>query len=257
MKLPEFLCTSPARLGELTERIGAASAGRFTRTRPHGVLIARIAAIGAGVLEPVSGSAIPVRGRLAVFAERADDGSATRTARAARAPYLAACVLGRASPGAGEPVEVLSAYAHPCASERHLMLVDSDLERQTLAQLRSVQDWLGSRKGLRVVIEKPLFDIGPDDTGVREAVPRPPCIPDFMVRATTADGAPARVVIVETMGFADEAYRARKRHTHALMRAALAGATVVVHDFHEPRGVLQSWRAKRFWDDLRCALTER
>src|SRR5208283_5939682 len=120
---------------------------RFTRTRPHGVLIARIAAIGAGVLEPVSGSAIPVRGRLAVFAERADDGSATRAVRAARAPYLAACVLGRASPG--EPVEVLSAYAHPCASERHLMLV----ERQTLAQLRSVQAWLGSRKGLRVVIE--------------------------------------------------------------------------------------------------------
>ena len=154
VKLPAFLCTSPARLGELAERIAAADLRRFVRNRPHGILIARVAAIGDGVLEPLRGEAIPVRGRLAVFGERPGGGRETRGERAARAPYLAICIVGRAA--AGEPVEVLSAYAHPCAAEAHLMLVDSDLERRTLAQLRSVQAWLGLRRGVRVAIDKPL-----------------------------------------------------------------------------------------------------
>ena len=62
-----------------------------------------------------------------MFGERPSAVRDTPAERAARAPYLAACVLGRAAPNA--PPEVLSAYLHPCVSEQHLMLVDSDLER--------------------------------------------------------------------------------------------------------------------------------
>lgn len=245
--LPQFLCTSAARLEELAGRIAQTEPARFKRARPHGVLVARVAALGGGVLTFVSGETVPVRGRLAVFGEQT--GRATRAERAARAPYLAACLLGR--PSAAEPVQILSAYLHPCAAAAHLLLVDSDLERRTLAQLRSVQDWLARRKNVGVTIEKPLFDLGPE--GPAEAAPRPPCIPDFVVRA--GDASEPSVVIVETMGFAEKDYRARKDRMHAMMSAALGGAPVVQHDFHEPADWAQTWRDSRFWRDVRWALT--
>ena len=245
--LPEFLCTSPARLGELVEKIEAAPVRRFARTRPHGVLIVRAAKVGAGMLQPVAGEPIPVLGRLAVFGERPEPGREGTAERAIRAPYLAACVVGRAD-GDG-PVQVLSAYAHPCAGDAHLMLVDSDMERRTLEQLRSVQTWLGAKKDLAVAIEKPLFDIGGDVQ--TDDVSRPPCIPDFVVRS----GATRTKVIVETMGFAHEAYRRRKDRTHAAMSLAFGGAPVVDHDFHEPAGHSQADRDKAFWRAVRWRLT--
>lgn len=153
--LTGFLCTSPGRLGELVARLETAVEGRFTSTRPHGILILRAAAVGGGALRPIAGEIIPVRGRLAVFGERAEYGRETQAERSARAPYLVACVVGRAIEGG--PVEVLSAYAHPCVSATHLMLVDSDMERRTLSQLRSVQAWLASKRNLAVSIEKPMF----------------------------------------------------------------------------------------------------
>ncbi len=251
VSLPEFLCTSPARLGELVARIEGAPAGRFTRTRPHGVLVVRAKTIGAGLLLPVSGEPIPVRGRLAVFGGRADGGRETRAERSARAPYLVACVVGRALEG--EPVEVLSAYAHPCADDTHLMLVDSDMERRTLHQLRSVQAWLGSKRDVQVAIEKPMFDLGPEGQGGTE--PRAPCIPDFVIR-TARSGGLSTTLVVETMGFADVAYRERKRRMHPLMSAALGGASIVTHDFHEPAGTSQTKRDSQFWQCARRALAE-
>jgi hypothetical protein len=149
--LPEFLCTSPAKLGGVRERIAAAPASRFPRSRPHGVLIARVKGVGGGALQTLAGDTIPVRGRIAVFGERPGTARETLAERAARSPYLAACVLGCAAPDA--PAEVLSAYLHPCVSERHLMLVDSDLERQTFIQLRSVQFWLGKRNLARMSVD--------------------------------------------------------------------------------------------------------
>jgi len=247
--LPEFLCTSPARLGDLIARLEAASPKRFTRTRPHGVLIIRAAAIGGGTLQPVAGDPIPVRGRLAVFGERAGGGRETRAERSARAPYLVACVVGRALQGG--PVEVLSAYAHPCVSETHLMLVDSDMERRTLHQLRSVQRWLGGKRHLLVTIEKPMFDIGPAPQ--HGAEPRPPCMPDFVLRSQRAGGA-TMPVIAETMGFAGEEYRVRKKRVHPLMAAALGGAPVIEHDFHLPVDVVQDRRDTAFWQAIRWAL---
>jgi hypothetical protein len=90
-------------------------------------------------------------------------------------------------------------YAHPIASVDHWMLLDSNLERQTLADLRSVTAWLESAKAITVSIEKPLF--GWHDTGER---------PDFVVQKLGQDGRRSHMV-VETMGLDDPEYVARKQ----------------------------------------------
>ena len=133
------------------------------------------------------------------------------------------------------------------------MLVDSDLERRTLEQILSVRAWLRVRKAIRLSIEKPLFDLaampGPGED------PAPPCIPDFMVRAEGIGPLGRSLVIVETMGFEDEAYRERKHRGHAAMQAVCGGAPLVEHDFHMPADRPQEWRDQRFWRDLRWAVT--
>ena len=115
--LPQFLCTSPGRMGELVEKIATALPRLFKRTRPHSVLIARTGSIRAGLIEPIAGEVIPVRGRIAVFGERRDEEPGMRTGPSARAPYLAACVVGRAEDKG--PVEVLSAD-RICVPKRQL-----------------------------------------------------------------------------------------------------------------------------------------
>ena len=251
--LPAFLCTSPGRLPELVERIAAAPATRFVRNRPHGILIARLAAVGPGMIEPVAGAPIPVRGRVAVFGDRAKGVPETKTKRSARAPYLAACLVGRAA--ADSPVEVLSAYAHPCAGAQHLMLVDSDLERRTFQQLRGLQSWLLHKRGIRVVVDKPLLDLGPSPTEGDTGSSRPPCLPDFVLRARPVPGDGSAVVIVETMGYADADYRERKLRTHRAMLEALPRAPIVTHDFCEPAGEPQHRRDERFRCELRLTIT--
>jgi hypothetical protein len=77
------------------------------------------------------------------------------------------------------------------------------------------------------------------------ADPRPPCLPDFVIRADGEDGA-ANAAAIETMGFADADYRARKERSHALMARALDGAPVIMHDFHEPAGQSQMDRDRVF-----------
>ncbi len=250
--LPDFFCTSPARLGELVVRLERTPVERFPHSRPHGVLIARIASIAPRTLHPVAGEPIAVAGRLGVFGEASGDGQGSRVERAGRAPYLVACLVARAR--SDGPFEVMSAYAHPCAADGHLMLVDSDLERRTLAQLRSVQSWLLNKQDIAVSIEKPMADIGLAGTG--DADPRPPCIPDFVVRLVNrASGKEGQAAVVETMGFANANYRDRKERLHPLMLEALGGALVVQHDFHEPREMPQAERDKVFWQEVRRAVT--
>lgn len=60
LRVAEFFWTSPARIGELFEKIAAATPGCFKRNRPHGVLIIRVAAIGNGCLVPVAGDPVKV-----------------------------------------------------------------------------------------------------------------------------------------------------------------------------------------------------
>lgn len=239
IRTTDYLCTAVAKLPLLIERVRATDREAFQHTRPHGILLLRLAAVGDGVIQPLAGPALPVSGRLAVFGEDAAD--ATRV----RAPYLAACLVSSAEEGGD--VGIVSAYIHPCASVDHLLLLDSDAERRTLEQLRSTQRWLGRQDGIAMTIEKPLSDIGPP-TGP-EVQPRPPCIPDFVVRGGKGTAA------IETMGYADEGYRSRKVRVHAALSAALDGAPVVEHDLHLPPGWPHDWRDKRFRRDVRRAVS--
>ena len=72
---------------------------------------------------------------------------------------------------------------------------------------------------------------------------RPPCLPDFILRV---QGEPLGhpVVIVDTMGYADQAYRERKGRMHGIMSSALDGAPVVDHDFGQPEEMTQEERNK-------------
>jgi len=264
--LSRFLSTYPPGLHELVARIGATQAGRFPGSgRPHGLLVGVFVNAGRGMIHPAHGDPIPVRGEIGIFGEV--DGHRERGGvdHGVRAPYLGIALVGRASEAG--PVEVLRAYLHPVAAQGHLMPVDSNLERDTLGVIKELERWLRRKRQMSVSVEKPLFDIGGAmPAGPRAAgrgcgdaahpeigAAREPCIPDFVVRRI---GAPpgAGVAIVETMGYADDVYRSRKHRTHAAMRAALGGASLVIHDFHRPPGVPQHIRDRLFWQACRVAV---
>ncbi len=292
--LASFLCTYLPALPELMAKIARTPPERFRRShRPHGLLVTMAAEAAVGQIRPLRGDPIPVRGEIAIFGERDGHGQDAAGDRRARSPYLAACVVGRAAPE--EPVEVLKAYLHPCASPGHLMPVDSNLERQTLALLLSLQDWLGKRRAVRVTIDKPVFDLGwssaptlGQETGAAQSdaaallakadeahraslatlrdlgikhrpggdqEARDPCLPDFILWAEADHCIQHRAVIVETMGFADDAYRDRKHRTHGLMSRILDGAPVVEHDFWSPADRPQAQRDRQFWLDARWMVT--
>jgi hypothetical protein len=237
--LKDYLETFSGNIDRFLTRIGKAPADLFRPCRPHGVLLAVAKSIGGGEIMLRDDTKLPVRGRLAIFGEL-EGHRRSRADEAARPPYLvAALVARRESTG---PVEILKAYAHPVASAARLMLVDSDFERATLERLIEVQRWFFKKHAIAVSIEKPLFDIGPEIDVCDEATfSRPPCIPDFIIKARSPAGA-VSTVIVETMGFADEGYRARKVRVHEQMSLELAGAAVVTHDFHYPKTKTQAER---------------
>ena len=292
--LASFLCTYLPALPELVAKIARTPPERFRRShRPHGLLVTMAAEAAVGQIRPLRGDPIPVRGEIAIFGERDRHGQEAAGDRRARSPYLAACVVGRAGPE--EPVEVLKAYLHPCASQGHLMPVDSNLERQTLAQLLSLQDWLGKSRKVRVTLDKPVFDLGwssaPAPVQAAGGVPveaealltrigdvhraslttlrelgikhrpgcdeeaRDPCVPNFILWAEADYAIQHGVVIVETMGFADEVYRDRKHRTHELMSRTLGGAPIVQHDFWSPTSTVQGQRDRQFWLGARWTVT--
>ncbi|UUZ66543.1 hypothetical protein LP417_33875 (plasmid) [Polaromonas sp. P1-6] len=129
---------------------------------------------------------VPVRGRIAVFG-----GDASRT----RFPLLAIGALRRLASG---EVVLDDVYAQPIACTGRWMLLDSDLERQTRADLLSVCSWLWETKQLEVAIDKPLFEW--NNTGER---------PDFVL-SIHKPGRASKCLVVETMGYEDEDYEARK-----------------------------------------------
>ena len=104
-------------------------------------------------------------------------------------------------------------------------------------------------------IEKPMLDIinaeDLDDPGIAA---REPCIPDFILHTDPVSGGHARVVIVETMGFASESYRSRKVVTHEIMASTL-NAPVLTHDFHFPAAQTQVERDQHFLSSARWAVT--
>ena len=223
----------------LMEQIATAPAKAYPRTRPHGLLLIRLKDAGAARLIALNGHELPVVGRIAVYGERPQDEPGP--AEGARAPYLALCIVARPTPI--DQVQIVSAYVHPCASMDRVMMLDSDLERQTLAILVAFQRRMARRHQASVTIEKPMESIAPGEA--EDGTPLPPLIPDFVVTARYRDGRERRVV-VETMGYADDGYRNRKRILHPQMGRAAGAMTVLEHDFHLPQRWEQEWRDNRF-----------
>ena len=251
LPLSRFLCTYAPALPELVAKIEAAPSCMFQRSRPHGILLTVVAGIHQGCLLPAQGPPIPVRGRISVWAE-IDGHQRDTDADSVRAPYLAACLVAKAT--SATPPEALRAYVHPCVAANRLMLVDSNFERQTLAILLSVQAWLGRKQGIRFGIDRPLHDIGDGSTDKDRDEPREPCIPDWVLRMENASAAGQGIVIVETMGYADAGYWGRKQRMQALMSRVLKGAPVLRHE-HHPSDRDQRWRDAQFWRELRWTIT--
>ncbi len=88
--------------------------------------------------------------------------------------------------------------------------MDSKLERNTLTALLNVASWLKRKPELS--LERPLFDTEVYVNGEKKYV-----LPDFIVTARAPDGKTARVVI-ETMGYEDSDYCARKSGQHTGMK---------------------------------------
>ena len=236
-RVADALSMSLAKLPALMEQIATAKA--YPHTRPHGLLLIRLQDARGGKLIALNGQELPVVGRIAVYGERPEDEPGP--AEGARAPYLALCIVARPTPI--DPVQLVSAYVHPCASMDRVMLVDSDLERQTLSILLAFQRRMGRGRQAAVTIEKPMESIGSAEA--EDGTPRPPLIPDFVVVTRYRDGCERRVV-VETMGYADEGYRDRKRVLHPQMGRAAGAMAVLEHDFHFPGHWRQEWRDNRF-----------
>lgn len=227
------------------KKMGAAPARQFKSTRPHGIFLTVINGVADCQLLISEDLTVPVLGRISVFGERAGHKRETVAERSTPAPYLAACLVAR--PKAADPVCVMKAYIHPCASSRDLMLVDSNYERRKLTELKRLQQFLSHKQGIRMVIEKPMLDIRNgdnfDDPGITA---REPCILDFILQTDSFPDGRTAVVIVETMGFAGETYRSRKVVSHKIMSSTLK-APVLIHDFHIPAAQSQAERDRRFW----------
>lgn len=128
---------------------------------------------------------VPVWGEMKVFGG---------VASAARFPMVVIALIKKTANGA----VVDSAYAHPVLSEKRWMLVDSDLERKTYEDLAQICFSLKAQKGLCIEIEKPLY-------AWQKSNERP----DFVL--TLTDRVQKRHhFVVETMGFEDPQYEARK-----------------------------------------------
>ena len=279
--IDRVMCRHPSKFDALKDKLQSDEICWPKSVRPHGIFIIQVDAIERGHLVSKTFGKFPVRSRIAVFGEPDGDTRPPTSAFGdARSPYLAIAVVGQAVPD-GE-MELVSAYVHPCLSRSDLMLVDSDMERITLKKLHDLRDMLKADAGVEVSIEKPLFDIGPDELPGNDDIddegesgehsisqdeaeggeegddnnpqPRPVCIPDFILHAV---GGPSRgnaTVIVETMGFSNSEYRERKERIHGAMREALKNAPLEVHDFHLPAGSTQEQRNEQFLQDVQRAI---
>jgi hypothetical protein len=252
LPLSRLLCTYSPALSEFMDKVGNATARQFKNTRPHGIFLSVISGVADGQLLVTQELAVPVRGKLSVFGERDGHRRETAAERSARAPYLAACLVAR--PKQSDPVCVMKAYVHPCVSARDLMLVDSNYERRTLAELKRLLQFLASRQGIHMRIEKPMMDVKESfDLDDPRVAAREPCIPDFILRINSVPDGGTPAVIVETMGFGNDTYRSRKAATHEIM-ARILNAPVLTHDFHFPESHSQTERDRRFWLSTRRAI---
>ena len=129
---------------------------------------------------------IPVYGEMKIFGGDASP---------ARFPLVVIALIREGPSGA----YLESAYAHPVLHEKKWMLVDSDFERKTYNDLSETALSLITEKQIQLGIYKPIFSM--PETGER---------PDFVLSVKTKSNLVAHLV-VETMGFDDADYMARKQ----------------------------------------------
>ena len=251
LKLSSALCTFRPGLDELIERISAMPEASFRKTRnPHGLLIDVARSASKGVIEMAQGEPLVVAGEISIFGER-DGREGGPGLAAARGPYLVIALIGRRSPRGR--VGVIRAYMHPCMSESWLFPVDSNLERQTMLQLVGTGRWFRDRRAMNLTVRKPLFDMADHLPALpgEETSAHEPILPDFLVEV--GEGRTHRSAVVETMGYAQAVYRARKQRLRAEMER-LSQAPLIEHDFHLPVEWSQPQRDSAFTKLLRHTL---
>lgn len=199
--LLDWIATSLPEYYELKRRLEAARSEGWNR--PNGLFIGSFGKIEDKILYPTRNDKkpIPVVGDLSVFAEK----DILR-----RPPYLVIGTMTFATKESTE-VELLNAYVHPCFAWNDYLLVDSQIERDTLNLLINAHDWLWEKCRIEVTVEKPMYDLGAEETAEAREV----CKPDFVLHYRRK-GEPTKYVIVETMGYANPLYRERKLRMRSL-----------------------------------------
>ncbi|MGM5019110.1 hypothetical protein [Tardiphaga sp. 367_B4_N1_1] len=243
--LDGWLALSLGELRALKERI-ADETRDWGRVRPHGVFISTFDRIENGWLFPGRTEIPPieVEGTLSIFGE-GDSGH--------RPPYLVIGLVTKDTPES-RTAAIVRAYAHPCVWWSRLTLLDSGLERDSLDQILNCRKWLFDTFKISMIVTKPLFDVGPVDTDA----PRKPCLPDFVIRAM-GSGVEHPTIVIETMGYADDTYRERKRRLRPLFEAVdrppgASPTPVIEHDRF--RADLPGDPDRRFWNELRWTVTK-
>ncbi len=235
--------THASSLPEFYQKLVTLPKRTFGHYLPHGLLLLTARAVDSGLIRVAGGASLPVKGRISIFGEVEGHGR-TSDIFARRPPYLVMALAGQIH--ADDPISLLKAYVHPVASPARLMMLDSDFERKTLHELQGVATWLRDKRGVRMTIEKPQFDITPSGThnSGQGSGPEigPPCIPDFVVKVHS--GSRSGAIVVETMGYPNPRYRERKANVHPRM-SDLVGGPVVFHDFYEPEDLSQDLRDER------------
>jgi hypothetical protein len=182
---------------------GLAELGWPERHPPQGFFLLGVDEI-EGKSFVVGNTQFEVEGGINVFSSDSGRDETDSTGKpSSRAPYLI-LVSARLNDKTGK-LRLVRAYAHP-RMNGSFFPVDSNFEREAARSLLYVVKKAKETNGCEVTVEKPLQDMFPLD-------PLKGCRPDFIVRA----GADA--LVIETMGFADQAYRDRKVHTHQTMKA--------------------------------------
>ncbi|MBO9198127.1 hypothetical protein J5277_28775 [Rhizobium sp. 16-449-1b] len=223
--------------------------------RPHGILLDTIKGVEDHALVCTDDTRIPVFGSISIF------GRATAPVKP-WSTYLVAGLIGEVSSGG---VHVLRAYIHPCVSEKNLMLVDSNYERETFRYIAELA--AEYREQIDIIVRKPLSDIGTrsisenlteEEAEVQANTVGAPkiLIPDFIIGFPQFPDR-SRDIIVETLGFSWRAYRDDKAVTIPAMQAALGQIDVIAHDFHFPDDKTLLQRHDTFKASLRSAIEKR
>ncbi|MFN8726355.1 MAG: hypothetical protein ACK5XB_12485 [Rhodospirillales bacterium] len=258
-RLSDWLALSLSEFQNLKNKIDCESSD-WGRQRPQGVFIEVFKKIKDYKLIPfkVDKIPIPINGKVSIFGESL---KIDESLDESRSPYLVISLLAKKTAQDME-ASIVGVYAHPVVSLSRWMLVDSDLERSTFRQIIRCRTWVQKTFGIEIDIQKPLFDMGPDlpviDNEVEcvDVASREVCIPDFVL-SCRGEKIKRSTIVIETMGYKDEEYRARKARLRPLFEAfnrePHGGPTLVIeHDPSRYRDLAESNDA--LWNEIKRAI---